>query len=397
MRKIYILGFVFAVLFYTNAGAQTTVNFTADRDNTMYSENSNVSNGAGQNFFAGSTAAGARRRGLIHFNLGSIPANATVTAVTITLNCNKQAAASAGITLHRVSADWGEGTSDASVNEGSGAAATVNDATWASRFHPSTAWSSPGGDYNSTASATISSVGAGTVTISSPGITADVQTFVTNSASNFGWVVVGSAESTTSTALRFASSENPTTSSRPQISITYNVVTPVTLQRFFAVRQGEQAILNWQTATEQQNDYFEVQHSKNGQQYAALGRVKGAGNSVTAKEYSFIHANAGSGKNFYRLAQYDTDGKVHYSSVVVLALQQQRLQLSPNPALNFIHLTTASMLAGATYQIISVAGQRVQQGIVSGPVPVSQLAPGHYQLMIRNSEGDWLRSAFIKN
>lgn len=397
MRKIYLITGLILLSFIPGAFAQTTVNITADNDNTIYAESGTTSNGAGQNLFAGATGGGARRRALIRFDLSSIPPGATVTAVTITLTCNRLAASAAGISLHKLSADWGEGTSDATANEGAGAAATTNDATWTNRFHPSTAWTTAGGDFNATASATQASVALGAVAMSGGNLVADVQSFVTNSATNFGWAVLGTAESTVSTALRFASSENPATTSRPQITVTYNVVTPVKLADFFAIGKGPQVLLRWKTVSEQQNDFFEIEHSNNGQAFSAIGQVKGAGNSNQVNEYSFMH-EAGEGKHYYRLAQHDFDGKVNYSPVVsVTSSAATELRLSPNPARAFLKPESNRSLDGAWYQVISITGSKLRTGVLNGQISLAGLVPGIYQLRVITTSGELLQANFIKN
>ncbi|MGH7955891.1 MAG: hypothetical protein ACREH8_02635, partial [Opitutaceae bacterium] len=61
-----------------------SVTLTPGKDNTIYgSGDANLSNGAGQFIFAGSSGAGRVLRGLIAFNLaGQIPAGATINSVT---------------------------------------------------------------------------------------------------------------------------------------------------------------------------------------------------------------------------------------------------------------------------------------------------------------------------
>src|SRR5919205_2968219 len=125
MLKLY-LAFI-GILLLKLALSQTTVTIPASMDNTIYSENNNVSNGAGQNFFAGVTNRGAIRRALLRFDLSAIPAGAVVSSATLNLYVNRKAAASQGIRIHKLTKDWGEGTSDATANEGRGAAATTND------------------------------------------------------------------------------------------------------------------------------------------------------------------------------------------------------------------------------------------------------------------------------
>ncbi len=200
-----------------------------DRDNTLYEPggqrvgcDSPNSNGAGQYLFAGVTQNGEERRALLHFDLSSIPPGSTITAVTLALNLNRVAPSGAPTDLfglRRLTADWGEGTSDGGSEEGGGGPATANDATWCDRFFEVTPWTSQGGDFVGAASATIA-VGTTTpsqqVLGSTPGMVADVQGWVDVPASNLGWILLqesspsaapGAPEGDVATARRFDSRE----------------------------------------------------------------------------------------------------------------------------------------------------------------------------------------------
>jgi hypothetical protein len=111
----------------------------ASKDNTLYEDpNGAVSNGAGDRFFAGRTDAtggGTIRRGVIAFNLGAIPPGSVINSVTLTLYMSRTQAPTNAVTLHRLLADWGEGTSNANAQEGRGANSTAGDATWIHRFY----------------------------------------------------------------------------------------------------------------------------------------------------------------------------------------------------------------------------------------------------------------------
>src|SRR5688572_8232452 len=135
------------------AAAGTIVNLSADQDNTMYADNSLNSNGAGDYIFAGATDNGFARRALVRFDVSAIPPGSTINSVSLRLFCSR-AKQNTGyqVALHRLLADWGEGTSHAGGEEGQGAPATLNDATWTYRLYPGSLWSSPGGDYFAIAS-----------------------------------------------------------------------------------------------------------------------------------------------------------------------------------------------------------------------------------------------------
>ena len=92
------------------------------KDNTIFSGNQSRSNGAGQCFFAGRNASrggGFVRRGLIAFDVaGNVPEGATIEEVRLKLRMSRTGAGAQDLTLHKLLADWGEGTSDASAEEG---------------------------------------------------------------------------------------------------------------------------------------------------------------------------------------------------------------------------------------------------------------------------------------
>jgi hypothetical protein len=203
------------------------------RDNTLYEIAQGKpegdtwrSNGAGDYFFAGMTNfTGEARRGLVAFDItGNLPAGAVVTSVTLTLQMSRAISGPLPVDLHRVTSDWGEGTSDADGNEGIGAPATDGDATWIHTFFPGSLWNSQGGDFSPAPSATQSVGGVGSYTWgSTPEMVADVQMWLDDPSTNFGWLVMGD-EPTTGSAKRFNTRENA--DNPPQLAITYDAPVP---------------------------------------------------------------------------------------------------------------------------------------------------------------------------
>lgn len=223
MKRLILPILAFCFLTFENQ-AQTTISIAADRDNTLYESSTGaLSNGVGAFLFAGRTQNNGVRRALIHFDLSAIPANAVIDTVVLAININKVngAAGTDNLNVHRLSADWGEGTSNAPSNEGGGTSATTGDATWLHRFFPGSAttnWTSVGGDYVSTASATISTSGLGTEFFGSTQLTADVNNWLTNPTQNFGWIIIGN-EAPGISARRFDSKDGAV--GGPSLRVTY--------------------------------------------------------------------------------------------------------------------------------------------------------------------------------
>jgi glucose/arabinose dehydrogenase len=210
------------------------------KDNTMFSENTANSNGQGR-LFAGRIASGGLRRALLAFDVApAIPSGATVSGVSLSLKMDTTSAPAFDFTLHRLNQDWGEGASNAGAS-GAGAAAQPGDATWSHRIYNTDLWTTAGGDFIGTASATTSVNGLGSYTWSGAGLIADVETWLANPAQNFGWLLKGDENSTS--AKRFHSGEDATIANQPTLTINHVSTPPLSrretwLQQYFFVGQN---------------------------------------------------------------------------------------------------------------------------------------------------------------
>jgi len=199
-----------------------TVNINPSKDNTLYEYDpleGDRSNGLGSHFFAGKTALDKLRRGVLAFDIaGNIPPGSTITAASLSVNMSRTPnQADFLMELHKLLAAWGEGPSNAPAEEGTGAPATPNDATWRHRFFDTIFWSTQGGDFSATVSASQLVGALGQYTWSSSQMVADVQGWLDNPANNFGWLMLGD-ESETLSAKRFDTRES---ASPPVLAITY--------------------------------------------------------------------------------------------------------------------------------------------------------------------------------
>lgn len=205
--------------------AQTTVNITANLDNTLYEDlTGSLSNGIGTSIFVGQTASADIRRALVRFNVAAVvPAGAAIVSASLRFNvAQSTAAVPLDVDIHACTRSWGEGTSAALGGGGSGALATAGDATWLHRFWNTTPWSTPGGDFNPTPSATFSMPTFGLATVdATPGLVADVQSWLNTPANNLGWLLKAQTESPliTSTARRLNSRESAT--NKPTLTVSY--------------------------------------------------------------------------------------------------------------------------------------------------------------------------------
>lgn len=211
----------------------------ADRDNTIYeASDGSLSNGKGAWLFAGKTNRGDIRRALIRFDVaGALPSGAVIETVRLELNMSQTISGNRGVSLHRVSADWGEGTSDASANEGRGTQAEDNDATWMHQFYNTVMWQNAGGDFTAAASGSLEVGSEGPyVWESTPELVSDVQSWLDEPEANFGWMLIGD-ESANATAKRFDSRENPTPENQPKLRVTYKAATNAEAESLPAVAE----------------------------------------------------------------------------------------------------------------------------------------------------------------
>lgn len=87
---------------------------------------------------------------------------------------------------------------------------------------------------------------------------------------------------------------------------------PIELSYFIGKAESCTNILSWGTESETNNEYFELLKSDDGQKFYSIAKINGAGDSETAREYSFTDENVAR-VNYYRLRQVDLDGTVSYS------------------------------------------------------------------------------------
>lgn len=110
------------------------------------------------------------------------------------------------------------------------------------------------------------------------------------------------------------------------------VAQPVDLMAFNAYAKERINILNWSTASEQNNAHFEIEKSYNGTRFELIGKVAGNGNSSENINYSFEDLNP-TILSYYRLKQVDFDGTFEYSQVITVRRSKswKEFNISPNP------------------------------------------------------------------
>jgi len=133
------------------------------------------------------------------------------------------------------------------------------------------------------------------------------------------------------------------------ITLTNITFLPVELIDFTAKPMDQGVMLDWSTASEQDNDYFAIERSFDGQRFKEIGKVAGAGSSYTAVDYNFFDSNppALASSLYYRLRQVDYDGKFEYSPIEVIdrEISGDGIQLWPNPTNSELNISLTSSMS----------------------------------------------------
>jgi len=153
--------------------------------------------------------AGGLRRGLLRFDVSSIPPGSTVTSATLQLTVVRvpgTGVLDSTFDLFRLLASWKEGNKSGN----SGSTATAGEATWIARMLGTANWTSPGAkqDAAATASASTGVADEGQYSWSGSGLVADVQLWVNTPAQNVGWLLASRAESSSRSVRGFATRES---------------------------------------------------------------------------------------------------------------------------------------------------------------------------------------------
>ena len=93
-------------------------------------------------------------------------------------------------------------------------------------------------------------------------------------------------------------------------------VLPVELTFFTGKLEEHNIVLKWQTATETNNDKFEIEVSQDGQNFEKIGEVSGKGTTLEIQDYQSIIEGLNQGIHYFRLKQIDFDGQFSYSRII---------------------------------------------------------------------------------
>jgi hypothetical protein len=180
-------------------------------------------------------------------------------------------------------------------------------------------------------------------------------------------------------------------SSTPDIT-NCSVILPVEWLNFDAEIFGENNRIFWNTASERNNSFFEIEASTDGEKFEVIGRIEGG-----KGRYSFIHENPQS-MVYYRVGQIDTDGTSTYTRIASVKREAKffgSLACKPNPTKGITEISfDLSQISEVRVEVYSTTGVKVLEKISEGTIGVNQteidltnFQSGMYLLRISSDEG----------
>ncbi|WP_017260033.1 T9SS type A sorting domain-containing protein [Pedobacter arcticus] len=142
---------------------------------------------------------------------------------------------------------------------------------------------------------------------------------------------------------------------------------PIKLTSFTGKKELNGIRLNWQTASEQNNSYFEVYKSTTGKPNVLLGKVNGAGNSTATTNYSLMDYSPVNGTNYYQLQQVDKDGQRQEFDIISIKNSIDEIaQIKVHQKDASLQINIQGAIAGeGLLQIIDTNGRVVSKQTVS--------------------------------
>lgn len=184
-----------------------------------------------------------------------------------------------------------------------------------------------------------------------------------------------------------------------------NLPLPIELVEWDGKCDGKVVHLVWTTASEQNNDYFTIEKSRDNESWMAIGTITGAGNSSQMLSYSFVD-EASAGRAYYRLRQTDFDGanKVSHTIVAGCGLDNGTSIVNAwDDGMN-LNLEVSSTVDGIyDFTLMDVQGkvltvrpsQTIHNGITVLQIDKRNIATGVYVAQLHNSRDIMARRVHI--
>lgn len=189
------------------------------------------------------------------------------------------------------------------------------------------------------------------------------------------------------------------------VSVVKIIPLPIKLIEFNADYSTEKVLLNWITASEINNDYFEIERSSDANNWEHIAKINGAGNSNQTINYIYVDINPlNTNTSYYRLKQVDYNGNFSYSIIIPV---KQNIINDSNPIIIYnpfsqsikIEFTYSDNVSMQLYLFDSFGSliKSLQKPIIKGinqiNIPSSQLHKGIYFIKTTLSDGNVIKSS----
>jgi hypothetical protein len=153
------------------------------------------------------------------------------------------------------------------------------------------------------------------------------------------------------------------------IGSTSNMPLPVELINFSANCSENVVLINWQTASENNTSHFNIEKSRDGEDWTQIYTEQAAGNSNQLITYNFTDVNSINGLSYYRLNQYDLDGVYEQFgpiSINCLSENGRYFSIFPNPSPKSfnIMLNNESLIGDVNLIITNDLGKQVYSKVI---------------------------------
>jgi hypothetical protein len=167
---------------------------------------------------------------------------------------------------------------------------------------------------------------------------------------------------------------------------------PMQLGYFNLSKVGKQSVLlQWQTLTEQNTSYFEIQRSTDGEHFTAIGKVAAKGESTVAQTYSFTDLSAIANLNYYRIKEIDKDNSAMYSVIRNIRFIQTIFTVYPTITKDKVNIQVAGSVPGKyEISVVNTMGKILLYKTstdISTSLNLSSFAAGTYIIKITGSDG----------
>lgn len=179
-----------------------------------------------------------------------------------------------------------------------------------------------------------------------------------------------------------------------------NVILPLELLSFNGHNAGDVNVLNWETASEYNTDFFQLERSESEQNFTGIGQVPAKGISLSENKYSYTDLAPLPGHNYYRLKIFDQDNSFYYSNVVLIEMPapafQHSVEISPNPAADVVTLHMFSsmndrvslLLFDELGRLMSKRNFELFSGENNLSMDIAALPVATYLLQVQSSRGN---------